>query len=226
MAPSVTAAVPLNQTLKLSLGLSWCHSTAKLHAGTGHALLYLFLPLNKPTLAFPNPVGCQPQSPLSPPWDRTGGSVTLRSKGAASRAVSCPVQDKKKCHQSLLETVTEGRVKITQLCLFAVMRFLIPSPNLALSLLQLYDAIRETLSQFCWKNSPKSSRDPWKIEEEEKDSSAQTDTFLQRQRACSPQSVQRFHSIPKQPTCLQLTSHKNAEGSLISGYMSLWGGKG
>lgn len=115
----------------------WCYSTAaKLPAGTGHGLLHRSLPLNKPTSSFPSPVGCQPQSTVTSMGCDWWLGHTQR-KDAAGRAVCCPFQDKRKHHQSLLETVTERESKedtATQLCLLVVMCFLIPAPNLALSM--------------------------------------------------------------------------------------------
>lgn len=155
MALSVTAAVCPKQKLKPSLELSDADVTAQQpNSMLGQAMVCFTFPCLSTSPLYHSltlgaaPVGCQPRSPPSPPWDMTSGSVTLGSKGAATRAVGCPFQDKKH-HQSLLETVTERESKedtAIQLCLLAVMCFLIPSPNLALSMWQPYDAIRENLS--------------------------------------------------------------------------------
>lgn len=128
----------------------WCYSTAaKPHAGTGQGLLYLPLPLNKPTLSFPNPAGCQPQSPLSPPWDMTGGSSHSEPKVLLPEQWAALSKTRSSITSPCWKLWQRGRAKRTQqhsCCLLAGMCFLIPSPNLALSMLQPNDAIRETLS--------------------------------------------------------------------------------
>lgn len=103
--------------------------------------------------------GCHPtRMPFSNPHCHLHGMLLVASSHSAvevaaarhpvTRAVGCTHQDKMKDHQSLSQSVTEVVSKedtVTQLCLIAVMCFLIPS-NLALSISQPYDTTGETLS--------------------------------------------------------------------------------
>lgn len=96
------------------------------------------------------------QAPLSPLQDTAGGLVTLSSEGGSSTLLPrrwSALCKAKRTSSPFCKLSQRGWARKTQLCLVAVLCFLIPSPSLALSISQPYDTTGGTLSQFCWKTA-------------------------------------------------------------------------
>lgn len=181
-----------------------------------------FLPFERAHFMISLPSGMPAPISTATSMDRTGGSVTLRSSSGLlfPRQEEAPPVPAGNWQRGKVKRTQQDICAFKQWCAFfsLLLIWLFPCCSLMMLSEKPYHSFVEktVLNQAGILEKLKKGR---RIHQHRH-------TFLQRQMTRSPQSVQSFHSIPNQPTCLQLTSHKNAEGSLISGYMSLWEGEG